>query len=183
METSQLYSLVARLESKDEQERVDAVYRLEVRDKRALPHLLRVLLDKSESPQVRAQAAENLKEARKRRAMKALVECSADESPEVRFWCVFALGSSVRRRRRRITPRIVIQALEMRLGDTECPDDRGNWWPVGLEALAMLQSYKGSRGRHVDQCRDTILEVMRDPLADAGQRKWADCYWHERIAR
>src|SRR5258705_1120904 len=104
MDSSHFYSLVAQLDSENEAERLDAVYRLDPsRDKRAVSHLLRVLRDQGESPRVRGQAAENLKFSRKKKTMKTLVECCADGSAEVRFWSVFALGAFMRSRRRRKT--------------------------------------------------------------------------------
>jgi hypothetical protein len=66
-------------------------------------------------------------------------------------------------------PLVVIRALHDRLGDMESPDDRGNWWPVGLEALAMLRSYKKSRLPIEQMFRGTILKVMRDPLSHSNQ--------------
>src|SRR6266702_523005 len=132
---ARLWSLVAHLDSNEQKERLDAAYRLGLeRDKRVLPHLIRVLRNHDESPMVRGQVAESLKSYRKKKTIKALVDCSADASAEVRFWCVFSLGTFVRRRK---TPLVVVRALEDRLGDTDSPDDRGNWWPVGLQALAM----------------------------------------------
>ncbi len=95
--------------------------------------------------------------------MKALVECCADGSAEVRFWSVFALGAFVRSRRRRKTPLIVVRALEARLGDLEYPDIIG-YWPVGLEALAMLQGCRQTRYPIKALFRETILKVMREPL-------------------
>ncbi len=135
------YSLVAALDAQEEHERFDAVYNLGWgRDKRAIPYLIRVLRNRQETSSIRGQAAEGLSLLGKRKAIRPLVECSADDSAEVRFWCVFALGNFVRRRK---TPAIVVRALEERLQDNECPDDRGNWWPVRLEALAMLGGNRG----------------------------------------
>ena len=109
----------------------------------------------------------------KRKAIKALILCSSDESAEVRFWCVFALGQY---RWHRNKPRLeVVRALEARLQDDASPDARGNWWTVGLEALAML--CRASR-RHFarELFREAILRVLRDPLRHPGQWRWADWY-------
>jgi HEAT repeat protein len=180
MDSATFYSVITQLNSEDEQERLNAVYTLDpLKDKRAVPYLLRILRDQGESPQVRGQAAENLKFSRKRQTMNALVECSGDASPEVRFWCVFALGSFLRHRK---TPLTVVRALEKRLEDTECPNDLGHWWSVGLEALAMLQAYKRSRLPVQQMFRETILNVIRDPLRHSDKWRWADCYWHDQIA-
>jgi hypothetical protein len=177
MESAEFYSLVGKLGSTDEMERQNAVHRI-YRDKRGIPYLLRVLADKSESPIIRGDAAELLKFWRKRKVMAALVKFSADPSAEVRFWCVFALGSFVRRRRTRLA---VVRALEARLGDLECPDIIG-FWPVRLEALAMLQRCRQTRYPIEALFRETILKVMRDPLSHPSEWDWANCYWRDEIA-
>jgi HEAT repeat protein len=182
MDSARLYTLVAQLDSDDQMERLDAVYKLgSGRDKRALPHLINVLGNHEESPEVRGQAAESLTLLRtqKRKAIKALVDSSADTSAEVRFWCVFGLGHFVRKRK---TPLVVVRALEDRLGDTESPDDRLNWWPVGLEALAMLRRYKKARFPIEEMFKETILKVMRDPLKHREHWRWADFYWDDALA-
>ncbi len=76
----------------------------------------------------------------------------------------------------------VIRALKARLTDAESPDDRGNWWSVGLEALAMLRGHKKSRFPIEEMFKETILSVMRNPLDYRDQWRWADCYWDDRIA-
>ena len=111
--------------------------------------------------------------------MTALVKSSEDPSAEVRFWCVFALGSSfVRRRKTRLA---VVRALEARLGDLECPEIIG-YWPVGLEALAMLQGCRQTRYPIVALFRETMLKVMHDPLNHASKWGWANCYWRDDLA-
>lgn len=177
MESAEFCSLVAKLGSTDEMERQTAVHSL-YRDKRGIPYLLRVLADQSESPIIRGNAAELLKFWRKRKVMAALVKFSADASAEVRFWCVFALGSFVRRRRTRLA---VVRALEARLGDLECPDIIG-YWPIGLEALAMLQRCRQTRYPIEALFRETILKVMREPLNHPSKWDWANCYWQDEIA-
>jgi HEAT repeats len=146
---------------------------------RAIPYLIRVLRNRQETASIRGQAAEGLSLFGKRKAIQTLVECSSDDSAEVRFWCVFALGSFVRRRK---TPAIVVRALEERLQDSECPDNRGSWWPVRLEALAMLGANRESRFPFNDVFKETILELIRDPLSHRNEWRWADCYWDDAIA-
>jgi hypothetical protein len=182
MDSARLWSLVAQLDSNEQIKRLDAVYKLRSdRDKRAVPHLIRMLRHHEESPMIRGQAAESLSlvRKRKRKAIKALVESSADASAEVRFWCVFGLGHFIRKRK---TPLVVVRALEDRLGDLESPDDSGNWWTVGLEALATLRGYKKPRSPIGRIFRETILNVMRDPLSHSHQWRWADCYWNDALA-
>ncbi|MGO9231586.1 MAG: HEAT repeat domain-containing protein [Bryobacteraceae bacterium] len=186
MESARLYSLIAQLDSDQEEERRNAVHQLgaaSAKDRRAVPHLIRVLLNHDESPSVRGDAAELLSLSGSRKAIKPLVECSNDASAEVRFWCTFALGHFVRRRKRRrkvVMP--VARALEDRLGDKECPDDRGNWWPVGLEALAMLQGCELSRLPVEPIFKETIISAVRDPLSHRDKWRWADCYWVDSMA-
>lgn len=177
MESADFYSLVAKFGSADETERRQAVQGL-YRDERGIPYLLRVLADRAESPGIRGDAAELLKFWRKRKVISALVKFSADPSAEVRFWCVFALGSFVRRRK---TPLAVVRALEARLGDLEYPDIIG-YWPVGLEALAMLRGCSQTRYPIEALFRETMLKVMRDPLSHASRWGWANCYWYDDIA-
>src|SRR5262245_61582763 len=177
MESTEFYSLVAKLGSTDEMERQKAVHSL-YRDKRGIPYLLRILADRSESPIIRGDAAELLKFSRKAKVIRALVEFSEDPSAEVRFWCVFALGRFVRRRKTRLA---VVRALEARLGDLEYPDIIG-YWPVGLEALAMLQGCRQTRYPVDALFRETILKVMRDPLKHPSKWSWANCYWRDEIA-
>jgi hypothetical protein len=176
MESAEFYSVVAKLGSADEMERRQAVHRL-YRDKRGIPYLLSILADRSEIPTIRGDAAELLKFSRKRKVIRALVKFSADPSAEVRFWCVFALGSFVRRRKTRLA---VVRALEARLGDLEYPDIIG-YWPVGLEALAMLQGCSQTRYPIEALFRETILKVMCDPLNHAAKWGWANCYWRDDV--
>lgn len=177
MESAEFYSLVEKLGSTEEMERRKAIHGL-YRDKRGIPYLLRVLADQSESPIIRGDAAELLKYWRKRKVMDALVKFSADTPAEVRFWCVFALGSFVRCRRTRLA---VVRALEARLGDLECPDTIG-YWPIALEALAMLQRCRQTRYPIGALFRETILKVMRDPLNHSSKWGWANFYWQDEIA-
>jgi hypothetical protein len=177
MESTEFYSLVAKLGAADSDERRTAMRGL-CRDKRSIPYLLRILADRSEAPAIRGDAADLLRSWRKARVIKALVEFSADPSAEVRFWCVFALGRSVRRRKTRLA---VVQALEARLGDLECPDTTG-YWPVGLEALAMLEGCSQTRYPIQSLFGETLLKVMRDPLNNPTKWNWANSYWRDDIA-
>jgi hypothetical protein len=177
MESAEFYSVVAKLQSADEVERREAVHRL-YPVKRGIPYLLSVLANPSEVPTIRGDAAELLNFSRKRKVITALVKFSEDPSAEVRFWCVFALGSFVRRRKTRLT---VVRALEARLGDLEYPDIIG-YWPVGLEALAMLQGCRHTRYPIEALFTETMLKVMRDPLNHASKWGWANFYWRDDVA-
>jgi hypothetical protein len=179
VDTARLYALIAQLASPVEEERFNAIKGLSVRvDKRAIPHLIAVLRNPSEVPSLRGDAAEALRlRTKKKMITQALAECSADPSPAVRFWCVFSMGHFVRRRK---TPTIVRRALEARLDDLEYP--RG-WWPIGLEALAMLQHCRTSRLPLSQMFLKTILEAMKDPLRNPVRWLWADEYWCDSVAR
>ncbi len=168
--------LLAALSDPIEARRWGAVYALGFsrRDERVVSPLIRVLLEKRETPWVRAQAAECLGMPGKRKAIQALIECSKDESAEVRFWCVFAMGQCRWRGRGRKPLLAAIRALEARLGDSGSPDDRGDYWSVGLEALAML---RGTGARHAKMFRETMLSILKDPMNHRDQWQWAASYW------
>ncbi|MBI1898499.1 MAG: HEAT repeat domain-containing protein [Acidobacteria bacterium] len=168
--------LLAALHDQLEARRWGAVYALGFsrRDGRVVRPLIQVLRNKQETPRVRAQAAECLGMLGKRKAVKALIQCCTDESAEVRFWSVFALGQYHWRRNK--PPRAVVRALESRLEDRESPDDRGNWWTVGLEALAMLRG-RGPRHPAPQLFRDKVLRVFKDPLNHRDEWQWATWYW------
>jgi HEAT repeat protein len=186
MESARLYSLAAQLGSDKEEERLGAVHQLGAasdHDRRAVPHLIRVLLNHEESARIRGDAAELLSLSGSRKAIEPLLRCSVDASAEVRFWCTFALGQIVRRPRKRRKPvASIIRALEDRLEDGDCPNSRGDWWSVGLEALAMLHGSRSSRFPVERMFRETILSVIKDPLGHRDQWRWADCYWVDSLA-
>src|SRR6266568_6035067 len=57
MDSAQLYPLLAKLDSVEEMQRLDAVYKLGwAGDKRALPHLMGVLRNEAESPTATGKA-------------------------------------------------------------------------------------------------------------------------------
>ena len=177
MDTARLYALIAQLGSLVEEERLQAILGLSPADKRAIPHLIAVLRNPGEAPWLRGDAAEGLRLSNKKTmVIRALVDCSVDPSAEVRFWCVFALGYFVRRRK---TATIVRRALEARLGDLEYPP---GWWPIGLEALAMLERCSNSRLPLDRMFRETMLGAMKDPLRYPIQWRWACCYWYDSLA-
>lgn len=61
-------------------------------DPATIDPLLAALDDVAEDPMVRGQAAESLTGPRDRRAIPSLIAGLADRSPEVRYWCAFAVG-------------------------------------------------------------------------------------------
>ena len=165
-------TLLAALKDPNEAKRWGAVYALGFsrRDGRVASPLIRVLLDEQETVRVRSQAAECLGYLGQRKAIRALIQCSRDDSAELRFWCVFALGKY--RRRRRKPPIVVIRALEARLHDD---GGHADFWTVGLEALAMLKGLKIRE--YGDRFRAKMLEIFTDPLGREDQWQWATWYW------
>jgi HEAT repeat protein len=159
--------LIAALKDPLEARREGAAYSLAFRsvDGRATRPLIRALEDLSEAPVVRCQVAEALAYYRKRKSVPALIRGSRDASLDVRFWCVFALGSFVHKRK---CPRAVMGALAERLDDMESP--RG-FWPIRLEALAML----GETRQHATAFARELERARRDP-ADDSEKNWAGFY-------
>jgi hypothetical protein len=170
------WPFISALRSPEEPKRYEAAYTLGFRStRRAIPFLTAALSHANESERVRGQAAEALGQSLKRKVIPVLAACSADPSPEVRFWCVFSLGHFVRRLK---TPPQVVRALEARLDDRERPSQRGHYWPIGWEALAMLNGCKTSRFPVSTMFRDFMLETLRDPEAHSDRLSWAAWYWH-----
>ena len=173
-------------------------------DRRAIPHLIRGLLKDSNADRRRAAArALGWIHPSNGSAARALAECVCDVSqtlavreeaaeslayvgtyqtidplisvmrrdPEagVRFWAVFGLGGSGRGEAR------VEAALESMLTDTESP--AGEWWPVGMEALAMLGAGRLSQNRYRALFIRELQRIQSDPdRATEGDRRWASFY-------
>lgn len=116
--------LIGALKDKEEIRRLGAAYALGFsrREPRAVIPLMNVLLDRTETVRVRSQAAECLGCLGHRKAIKSLIRCSREPSPDLRFWCVFALGQISRRKK---LTRAGIRALELRLSDQAFPEERG----------------------------------------------------------
>lgn len=108
------------------------------RDARAIDPLIAVLRNPEESVKVRGLAAECLSYTGNYRSVPALIESSRDPSPDIRFWCVFALGF-FRRHLHHKARSPAIHALMARLNDHAYPEASMHW-TVALEALAMLAS-------------------------------------------
>lgn len=80
-------------EDKENQVRIAAVYALGLLGAReALETILEILKNKNEDSGLRGSAAEALADIGDTRAIDPLMEALSDESVEVRFWSVFALG-------------------------------------------------------------------------------------------
>lgn len=166
--------LLAALRDPLEARRLGAVYALGFsrRDRRAVVPLMNVLLDRTETAAVRGQAAECLGMLGQRRAIKALIRCSRDPSPDVRFWCVFGLGQITALRRKKLT-HAGIRALEARLGDMAVPQATLGYWPIHFEALAMLG---GLSARHAGALQQQLQHVLSDPVSAPQLWRWADFY-------
>lgn len=170
--------LLRALEDRVEARRLGAIYALG--DRRdgtsAVVPLMKVLLNVNESIWVRSAAAEALGTLGQRRAIKPLIRGSRDASPEIRFWCVFALGQITCFRRKQLT-RAGMRALEARLKDMEEPVTKG-YWPIRLEALAMLRDNSPNWSEGFQAERDRVLA---DPLSPASLLRWADHYARGRL--
>jgi len=105
--------------------RVEAAYALGAMHGSARTIALeRSLSDKSESPQVRAFAAEALVVIHRKVTHGVLLRNLKDSSAEVRFWCAYALGE--------IQDRKALSTLR-RLAENDNRAVKG-WWTVSKEA-------------------------------------------------
>lgn len=165
--------LIARsLLSADPAEVLNSARELSLRrDRRAVIPLMNLLSNRAEKPCIRGEAAECLARLNAPRAIKALIRGSRDPSPEVRFWCVFALGHFAATGRKRL-PRAGVRALEARLEDRDSPESNG-FWPIRWEALAMLAS---TSERAHDRFRRELHRVLDDPLGNRELWGWASFY-------
>jgi len=127
----------------DPEVRLQAVYYVQFFfDDRRCDLLLEVLLDGGEDPRVRGQAAEGLHlwpscgDARRRlykRVVRGLIACLGDASPEVRFWCCYALGQ--------LRARAALPYLQ-RLVETDT-EIYPRWWHVRDEASDAIEAIHG----------------------------------------
>jgi hypothetical protein len=169
---SNVRPLLAGLSHPNRAVRYHAVYLLGSRwkDKRVVPPLLDVLRNRDEDEDVRSTIADQLGHHRRQRMiLPTLIEVSRDPNPVVRFWCVFALGSQLKYRRR--PPLAAVRALESLLDDGAAVP---GWWQVRLEAIAMLDGVTKSRKRTL--FRETIRQVFDKPLDHPEKWKWAVNY-------
>lgn len=111
-------------------------------DTRVVEPLLTTFENRSEEPKVRGQAAEGigsileLTDGRRRqfkRATRALIGGLRDESPEIRFWCAYALG--VMRAKAALEELRRVAATDTAM----CP----RWWRVADEAADAITSIEG----------------------------------------
>jgi HEAT repeat protein len=134
---------------------------------RAAKVLVQALLDKSQPPMVREEAAQSLAYVECPEAVPALISVLDEADARLRFWAVFALGA---RRTPRADPRAVA-ALERMLSDEGVPPD--GWWAVGKEALAMLGDLAPEYRVRLDR---EIRRVFGNPNSAPEDRRWAELY-------
>ena len=108
---------------------------------------------------MRAEAAESLGCFGDTRAIPVLLFALKDESPELRFWAVFALGNSFMADDR------VEPGLQAVIADKGVAP---GWWSVGQEAKAMLTDHA--------LLQNEIREILSNPNAPEEDRRWAQCY-------
>jgi hypothetical protein len=126
----------------------------------AIPALISVVGDSNRPARVRAEAAESLGCLGDPRAIPVLLLALEDESPELRFWAVFALGRFGK------TDDWVSPGLQSVLTDQGVPP---GWWSVGQEAKAMLADRA--------LLEKEIREILSNPNASDEDRRWAECYF------
>lgn len=136
--------------------------------RRAARALARCLADVTQPEPAREEAAESLAYAGTRETIPALISALGDREVRVRFWAVFALGSSCR------GDAEAIRALEAMLPDEEMPP--GNWWSVGKEALGMLGLRQPSASQYESRVAAEAARIKEDPAASEADRRWAECY-------
>lgn len=141
-------------------------------DRRAVPPLIRALLQ-DDNPHrrhaaAREEAAESLAYVGTRQTIAPLVSVLRDPDVRIRFWAVFGLGGSSHGDVR------AIRALESVLDDNGTPP--GNWWPVGKEALAMLASEPRSAADYKPKLSDERQRILADANATAEDLRWAAWY-------
>jgi HEAT repeat protein len=126
-----LLSLVAT--STDVITRKLAVYALgEIGNGRVLDFLLSILTNPNENPEVRGQIAEAIGVLDAEKAsLPVLLNLLNDDSAEVRFWAIYALGE--------LGDNDVIPSLEALVNDSSMVE---NWWTVGQEASETIQHIK-----------------------------------------
>ncbi len=127
--------------------RVEAAYALGVLHGSARTMALeRSLSNKSESPQVRAFAAEALVTGHRSTSHRVLLRTLKDSSAEVRFWCAYALGE--------LGDRKALPTLRW-LAEN---DDRfvKGWWSVSKEAREAIENIERGKRRRCIDC-DTRL--------------------------
>jgi len=123
--------------------RVEAAYALGAMDGSARTIALEgSLSDKSESPKVRAFAAEALVVIHRKVTHSVLLRNLEDSSAEVRFWCAYALGE--------IQERKALPTLRW-LAENDNRVVKG-WWSVSKEARDAITRIKRDRRRCCMSC-------------------------------
>lgn len=127
----------------DSSVRYEAAHQLRwFQDDRLCDLFLAVLLNRDEDSRIRGQAAEGLRccpscrDRRTRlykRAVRGLIDCLTDLSPEVRFWCCYSLGQLRAREALPYLQKLVDEDTEI------CP----GWWLVRDEASDAIASIRG----------------------------------------
>lgn len=102
-------------------------------DAAAVDPLLATLADVAETAEVRGHAAEALLGPREPRAIAPLIAALADPSPELRYWCAFALGE--------LGAHAALPALERVAADDPTISRHGS---VADEARAAIAAIRGS---------------------------------------
>ncbi len=79
--------------------RAAAAYAMQMlRTRQTIRALEETVMNKSEHPRVRGEAAEALSHGHRRKSHELLMKSLSDPSKDVRFWCAFALGEMAEKR-------------------------------------------------------------------------------------
>jgi hypothetical protein len=133
---------------------------------RAAGALVSVVLDRTQPGFVREEAAESLASYEYRWVVRRLAEALPGAEPGLQFWIAFALGSP----RRRDIRGFACPALESLLSVDAEPE---GWWPVKLEALAMLYGLDPKSG---PQLEAELQRIEKKPDCTDGERRWLETY-------
>ena len=125
--------------------RIEAAYALQFLrgNAKTIIALERALSNKSESPKVRAFAAESLALNHRKRSHSVLLRNLRDPSSDVRFWCAYSLGE--------MHDRKALTSLR-RLAETDHRVVKG-WWKVSKEARDAIKNIEGNRKRKCLFCK------------------------------
>jgi HEAT repeat protein len=142
-------------------------------NRRAVAPLIRSLEDPAQLELVRGMCAESLAYLGSTRAIPSLIRSLRDPSVHVRFWSVFALGSTRSPSWEPIKDCRIKPALESVLLDAAVLP---GYWSVGREALAALGTGRPTVKRYKARLRAGMMHVFGNPDAPPEDRMWAECY-------
>lgn len=124
--------------SQPEQRRVDAIHDLSSHFQGDWEIFLPILADKSESPAVRGEVADQFSFGWSGKALPTVLDALQDESVEVRFWAAFAM---VNLQHRRLDLTSALDVIESVALSQYAMQGRESWWSPAREILPALENY------------------------------------------